>query len=129
MSFRFKLVDEFGHQILIQGLRFINVVPLVETLDELVASDGDPVRCGIGDRNVTNSVVIEFDHGRTSLQMAKSMGHDRDHKGGIGIDVSGVLGRDGGRGEGTNGSLVVSPVAISWSWMSEMVKICCALAS
>ena len=35
----------------------------------------------------------------------KSTGHDRDHMGGIEINVSGVLGRDGGRGEGTNGSL------------------------
>ena len=80
MSFRFKLVDEFGHQILIQGLRFVNVVLLVETPDELVASDGDSVRCGIGDRNVTNSVVIEFDHGRTSLQMAKYMGPQGWHR-------------------------------------------------
>ena len=41
-----------------------------------MASNGDRMRSGIGDRNVTNPVVIEFDQGRTSLLTAKSTGHE-----------------------------------------------------
>ena len=104
MSLCFKLVDEPGHKVLIQELRFVNVVPLIETPDELIAANGDLVRSGIGDRDVANPLIIEFDLGPTSLQMAKSRGHDRDHVGGIGIDESSVLGPDGGCGERTNGS-------------------------
>ena len=38
------------------------------------------------------------------MQVAKSFGHDCDHVSGIGINVSVVLGHDGGGGERTNGS-------------------------
>ena len=105
MGFCFKLVDEFGHHLRIQGLRLVNIVPLIKASDEFVASNGDGIRSGIGDCDATNSVVIEFDQSWTPLQMAKSSGHDCDHTGCIWIDVPGVLGRDGGRGEMTNGSL------------------------
>ena len=105
MGFCFQLVDEFGHHFRIQWLGFVNIVPLVKAPDEFVAPNGDRVGGGIGDRDATNSVVIQFDQGWTSLQVTKSSGHDGDHMGCIWINVPGVLGRDGGRGERTNGSL------------------------
>ena len=86
-------------------MRFVDIVPLIEASNELVTSDGNGVRGGIGDRNPTSFEVIEFDQGRTSLQVAKSSGHDGDHMCCIWVNVPGVLGRDGGRGERTNGSL------------------------
>ena len=105
MSFCFKLVDELGHNVLIKGLRFVKIVPLIQTTDELVAANCDQIRGSVGDREVANSTVVELNQGRSSSQMTKFRGHDRDHMGGIGIDVSSVLGRDGGGGERTNGSL------------------------
>ena len=105
MGFCFQLVDELGHHFRIQRLWFVDIVPLIEASDELVTSDGKGVRGGIGDRNPTNFEVIEFDQGRTSLQVAKSSGHDGDHMCCRWTDVPGVLGRDGGCGERTYGSL------------------------
>ena len=121
MGFCFQLVDELGHHFRIQRLRFVDIVPLIEASDELVTSDGKGVRGGIGDRNPTNFEVIEFDQGRTSCRwrslrdMTVTTCVAYGSMCPVYLAVMVVV---------EKGLMVVSPVAISWSSMSEMVKIC-----
>ena len=96
-------MDKFRHYVRIQKSRFVDIVPLIEAPDEFVATYGDGVQGGIGDRNPTYTNIVEFDQGWTSLQVAKSTGHDGHHRGCVGINVTGVPGGEGGCRKSTDG--------------------------
>ena len=67
VGFGFQFVDELGHHVVVQWTRLVDIVPLVEASDKLMAADGDLVWSGVGDRDPAHVVVVEFDQRRTAL--------------------------------------------------------------
>ena len=94
VSFGFQLVNELRHQLVVQWSRFVDIVPLVKAPDEFVTANGDRVGSRVGDGDSADVVVVEFDQSWATLEVAKSSRHDGDHVSGVGVNVSGELGRD-----------------------------------
>ena len=67
VDFGFQLVNELSHHFVVQWARLVDIVPLVEAPEELMAADGDRVGSRVGDRNPADIVVVEFDQRRTAL--------------------------------------------------------------
>ena len=92
MSLGFQFGNELGHNVLVQRSR------VIQPSNDLIAADGDRVGSCVGDGEIADPVVIEFDQCGSPLQMPESSGHECGR-------MTCVFGRDGGHGERTNGSL------------------------
>ena len=65
-GFGFQFVDKLSDHGVVQWARLVDIVPLVEASDKLMAADGDRVWSGVGDRDPAYVVVVEFDQHRTA---------------------------------------------------------------
>ena len=103
VGFGLQLVNELSHHFVVQWTRLVDIIPLVEAPDELVAPNGDREGTRVGDRNSADIVVVEFYQSWATLEVAKTSGHDGDNVRGIGVNVSGELGSDVRGGKRTDG--------------------------
>ena len=72
LHFHFPLANKLLHDLRVQRLRRFHSGPLVQPSDELVSAKVDLVRGCVGDGQLADLVVREFDYGRASLEMPYS---------------------------------------------------------
>ena len=67
-----------------------------------MAANGDRVGGGVGEGEIADSVVVEFDQCESPLEMPESSGENCGHMCGIGVNATCVLGCDRDRVERSN---------------------------